>query len=95
MNIVEIKKIASETRQLHPRVYFWIKNENVLQNLQNRRCRPVEAYRTLLPKLFKEIGLDEKTLAKWSQRAGCACGCSPAFILTKTNMPFDFHVTIE
>lgn len=65
------------------RVYVDLAKETIIENLFNRRNRPVAAYRALLndaaTKLYN-LGVSF-TAAKWSQQAGCACGCSPGFVL--------------
>ena len=74
------------------RVYVWPRGESILENLCNRRSRPYTEYRKLLAgKSFMEK-------ARWSQKAGCSCGCSPGFILDRTlhkdDKPVDFHVEV-
>jgi hypothetical protein len=79
MKIVKIKvrdgKIGSKSR-----LYFFVE-ETILENLQKRHCRPYSEYRQLIPKIFKKLKIPINTKAKWSQKAGCNCGCSPGFIL--------------
>ena len=71
-------------------------NENVLENLENRFNRPVSEYRRLLKPVFKAMGVK----ARWSQKAGCSCGCSPGFILDRpvklahNDVPQTFWITI-
>ena len=80
---MKIKSI--QVRELNeykkPRIYFFIEDETIFDNLMNRRSRPYDEYRKLLPKVFKKAGIKADTKARWSQRAGCSCGCSPAFIV--------------
>ena len=66
-------------------IYFFPEGENILQNLQNRRQRPHDLYRKLLPQVIEQIknqGIEvpEDIKFSWSQKAGCNCGCSPGFI---------------
>jgi hypothetical protein len=68
------------------RIYFDIKGETLMENLENRRCRPYNEYKKLLPQVIKELqnqGLNITGNEKiyWSQKAGCSCGCSPGFVL--------------
>lgn len=63
-----------------PRVYISV-NETILENLINRRSRPVSEYRRLMPQVMTLLGLPADTKAVWSQKAGCSCGCSPGFIV--------------
>lgn len=89
---IEIKDIEvrpkdrrSRTRSHRPdsnsRVYVWIENESVLDNFQNRWSRPVAVYRLAIPSALKALNVPATTKARWNQRAGCPCGCSPAFVL--------------
>jgi hypothetical protein len=49
--------------------------------LFDRWTNPVAMYKQFLPAIFEALGLPSTTKARWSQKAGCSCGCSPAFIL--------------
>ena len=62
------------------RLYFDYKGETVMDDLQNRRSRPADLLKVLLPEIFKHYNINPKH-AKWSQYAGCSCPCSPGFIL--------------
>lgn len=64
-----------------PRLYMSHRNESMVENLLNRRSRPTAVYRELLPEIFEKLGLPATTKARWSQKAGCGCGCSPGFII--------------
>lgn len=75
----------------HARVYIW-PSETVLEQFINRRARPVTEYRkNILPEVLNFQGLPADTKAKWSQYAGCSCGCSPGFILNVESRN-DIHV---
>ena len=77
------------------RVYIWPRGENVLDNLMNRFDRPYEAYRELLPRIFEAAGVDVNAKARWSQTAGCSCGCSPGFIIEEGGSNYtDLHVDL-
>jgi hypothetical protein len=78
-------------RTTKPRVYVW-PSETVLEQLLNRRARPVSEYRkNILPEVLKYLNLPADTKVRWSQNAGCQCGCSPGFILNTTSRT-DLHV---
>jgi len=62
------------------RVYFFPKDENFLDNLVNRKHRPHQIWRKMLPGVLAQLGISGAK-AKWSQKAGCRCPCSPGFIL--------------
>ena len=82
-------------------IYVWLEDENVMENLMNRRDRPSKAYKEfVLPLGLKELGYTEdeaKAIIKkayWSQKAGCQCGCSPGF-LTKGMKQGEAHITFK
>lgn len=77
------RRNATEDREGNTRVYFWPQGENMLQNLENRRSRPYEDYRWLLPAVLMQAGIPVEYAdgARWRQKAGCTCGCSPGFII--------------
>lgn len=66
-----------------PRIYFFHVGETIIDNLRNRRNRPQDEYRKLLPEVLERAGIPQECVAKirWSQKAGCTCGCSPGFIV--------------
>ncbi len=84
-----------------PRIYVFVK-ENVFENLSNRRVRPHTMYKKFaVTPALEALGLDvaDCTVA-WKQKAGCDCGCSPAFIVTSKSgarmMPrSDAYVNVE
>lgn len=76
------------------RIYFFVKDESILDNLINRRSRPMTEYRKHLAKVFAQAGLPNTTKVKWRQSAGCSCGCSPGFIIDNMSR-FDVFVTIH
>jgi hypothetical protein len=75
------------------RLYFDFKGETVMDNLRNRRSRPEEYLKSLLPEIFKHYNI-KPVRAKWSQYAGCKCPCSPGFILYGTHGK-NYSVTVE
>ena len=88
--------------QAYPRIYIWINDENVLENLQNRHSRPYNEYRKLFPNIVRRIGLKADIKANWSQKAGCSCGCScgcsPAFVVKnpgEVRLDKDLHVSVN
>lgn len=65
-------------------LYFFPVGETLIDNLAERRRRPVKEYRKLIPEVCKAVGInhEEGNLKfSWSQKAGCSCGCSPGFII--------------
>lgn len=53
---------------------------DVLEDLRDRFRRPYVAWRPLVLDVLKSLGYEDLKL-RWSQRAGCSCGCSPGFII--------------
>lgn len=77
------------------RVYVWPKDESVLDNLKNRRLRPHNIWKNVvMPQVLKKLELPANTKMRWSQKAGCGCGCSPGFILSDYHT-FDVHVNLS
>lgn len=87
-------KVINETHYKPIRVYIHPKDESVMDNFCNRHNRPYELYRGLLPTILREAGVSGDTKARWSQKAGCSCGCSPAFILSDCRGSFSIHATV-
>lgn len=79
------------------RVYVWVEDEGVLDNLNNRVNRPVVLWKEIALKGLREIGLTEEFTGglKWSQYAGCSCPCSPGFIIKENVMGYDFHISVK
>lgn len=79
------------------RIYCWPEGESVIENLINRRSRPLKEFRKVAIDGLKTIGANPDSLTlKWSQKAGCPCGCSPGFIVDGWDSAIsrnDLHVT--
>mgnify|MGYP001147844608 CR=1 FL=1 len=77
-------------------IYVWPKGESILENLENRHQRPYTIYKKeVIPGVLRQMGLPSFAKVRWSQKAGCPCGCSPAFIVVDGHYGADVHVTIE
>jgi len=65
------------------RAYVFAKGESILENLMNRRSRPIHVYRAALAVMLEQLNMDPALAdsARWSQKAGCGCGCSPGFVI--------------
>ena len=64
-----------------PRLYVSVADETIMENLENRKRRPYNVYKTLIHSsgLSDIINIDKLS---WNQHAGCTmCPCSPGFIL--------------
>lgn len=79
---IDVRDAEPRERYKKARVYIFIKNENIIDNLQNRHSRPYDQYRKeVMPKVLKKMKLPKDTKFFWSQKAGCGCGCSPGFVI--------------
>ena len=82
MKVTHVKTGPIEGRRKTGHAYFFIKNESIMENLQNRRSRPQKEYRKLLKEvLFGRLECTPHQIGRitWSQYTGCKCGCSPGF----------------
>lgn len=91
MNKPKISVSVKPAEQWKARVYFFIEDESILENLANRGCRPYAEYRKILPTVLAAAGLRDPDgevakAARWSRKAGCSCGCSPGFIIDHSAM---------
>ena len=90
---IKIKRYSSrqgEKKQSSPKMYIFIENESVMENLQNRRTRPYNEYKKLIiPKVMESISKTHPDLFErirdikwgWDRYCGCSmCPCSPGFI---------------
>lgn len=68
------------------------------ENFNNRRKHPLSLYRKSALKALDKLEIDRSKLSvKWSQKAGCRCGCSPGFIVDGWDSTLDgknLYVTI-
>ena len=93
--VLEVTKISSHAADKRdPRVYWWPQGETIIDNLVNRRDRPNEDYRRLMPSVLMLAGYTGDIRIHWSQHAGCTmCPCSPGFILRGCPGRDDLHVS--
>jgi len=75
------------------RLYIFTKGETILDDLANRRSRPHQMYKSLLPQIFQALDLPVKPV-RWSQYCGCTCPCSPGFIIDD-DYGMNYSVTME
>jgi hypothetical protein len=77
-----IRQQRSSRFRTKTRVYVHPTGETVLENFKNRRSRPLNTCREALRTGLSALGVDlSRVDYKWSQKAGCSCGCSPGFIV--------------
>ncbi len=84
---VSRQPVSIKERRRRSVLYVSIKNQDFAKPVKEmltgfRWNNPFRDYREhVLPAAFKMLGLPEGTKARWSQKAGCGCGCSPGFIV--------------
>lgn len=101
LKVKEVKRVGfQDSRRNKHHVFIWPEGESLIENLANRRSRPVKEYRAVVNKVLEDHDVDtSKVIVKWSQRAGCGCGCSPGFVVdgwlgTELHRK-DIHITVE
>ena len=58
--------------------------------------KPFLLYRQhVVPAVLLAMGQPEGTKVRWSQTAGCGCGCSPGFVIHQMGAPKDVWATVE
>jgi len=78
--VSKVKMGKQDKQETYTRIYFFFEKETITENLfYGRHNRPQREFRKLLPEVFKKMN-KEPMEVKWSQFAGCSCGCSPGFI---------------
>ncbi len=76
IDLMPIRDYWSARTKPKTRVYMSF-SESVWENLENRHSRPWKAIKPLL----ENMPGAERLTFRWSQKAGCNCGCSPGFIV--------------
>jgi hypothetical protein len=67
-----------------PRIYVYVNDFDVIEDLENRFRRPHKVYRRYAVEALETLGMTDPKFS-WSQKAGCSCGCSPGFIVSEDN----------
>ena len=95
---IETIEVTGGRFSYKPKIYIWPEGESLLDNLMNRNSRPIKAYRKAMESALDSMGVDRSKLyIKWSQKAGCSCGCSPGFIVNGWDLKLhqkDLYVTV-
>lgn len=78
-------EVPAKDRKYRPRanrIYLWPEGETILQNLANRHSRPTKQWRKeVIPQVLEQLGYPKDAKVRFSQKAGCRCGCSPGWIM--------------
>lgn len=81
------------------RIHVFPEGETIMENLANRRSRPIKLYRRVAEEALGSLGVNMGMVDfRWSQKAGCSCGCSPGFVVDGFDQAFegsDVYVTIR
>lgn len=99
------KRPETDRRARKSVIYVHVTNQDFAKPVAElfsgwRRNNPFRDYREqVLPKAFPMLGLPSDTKVRWSQKAGCSCGCSPGFVIVSTGVqylpPTNFWVDIN
>lgn len=97
------KNRKGEPKRTHHKIYLFIENETLFENLMNRRNRPYNTYRKeVLPVVLERVketdpvtyNLIKDAKWGWDKNCGCSmCPCSPGFI-SDINGGYSNHRTI-
>lgn len=95
---VETQSI-NDPKRLTPHLYIFPTGESIVENLMNRRERPWKEWKKMVPEILKKAGFTENEIKavkpSWSQKCGCACGCSPGFRLNGAGMIKDVFADVQ
>lgn len=64
------------------------------QNLLSKTKFIKKIKNEIIPIFFEENGIPLETKIKWSNKAGCGCGCSPGFIISN-RYNIEYFVSVE
>ena len=86
-----------------PKIYIFIENETILENLENRHNRPATVYKKeILPQVMEKLKNSNPDIYNkfknskigWRQNCGCSCPCSPGFVVVDAWGTEEVYVTI-
>ena len=99
-------RTSQREMERYTRIFVWVQNESIGENLVNRQFRPYQEWRRLLVEhVVTPIGMAGVKL-RWDRHCGCSCPCSPGFV-TDRHMGVDgpvskhswqtvyFHVSLD
>lgn len=93
---------SGEPKKKFDKLYIWLTDETILENIQNRRSRPYTDYkREVIPQLIERLKIEQPRHYEvlknvkwgWNQNCGCSmCPCSPGFVgNVKREFPNDVY----
>jgi hypothetical protein len=102
LSIVKEYNRKGEPHRYKNKMYVWIKNETLFDNILNRRSRPYQVYKkevipvvmemikTKYPDYYEQL---KDTKWSWNQKCGCSmCPCSPGFVGDSNGL---FNIDVE
>jgi len=93
-NCVVTKRLSYSRKYTKSRFYVQPVNETIMDNLINRRNRPISEYRAFAKDFIAQV-FDVQHTLRWSQKAGCSmCPCSPGFIVDGIQYGYDYNIDI-
>lgn len=98
IKVTEVRTVPNPVQNERKIRVFFLSEEVSLftlnQELWAHKINPVQVFRKLMPQVLEQVGLNPNMKGRWSRKAGCACGCSPGFVMDDRGM-FDVYVTYE
>lgn len=95
---IEVRKKGGTWREQNGKSHLSVHmlGESIWDNLMNRRNRPTKIWKMVGETAFASLGMEENLFSKmyWNQKAGCFCGCSPAFVMPNL-YGFYFFIEVE
>lgn len=88
---------AVGTRSGRATISVYVNEESIMENLIYRKSRPTKIYRDIINQVREQIQEEYKIdLSEfvWNQRAFCACGCSPAFLVL-SDRGWNIRITVS
>jgi hypothetical protein len=96
------EKRSGEPKLNHDKIYIWVENQTIIENIMGRGSEPYKLYKKfVIPKVMdyiKEQHPDKYELLKdvkwgWNKHCGCSmCPCSPGFVGDRNS--YSTHQTI-
>lgn len=95
---IQVQRKRGTWREMNSKSHLSVHmlGESVWDNLMNRRNRPTKIWKMVGETAMASLGLEEELFEKmyWNQRAGCGCGCSPAFVMPNV-FGYNFYIEVE
>ena len=104
IDVRPVNRRSGEPFLSNPKIYIFIENETILENLENRRNRPANVYKKeVLPQVMAKLQNSNPEIYNklkssrigWRQSCGCSmCPCSPGFVALDAWGTEEIFVTI-